>query len=399
MRPGPFFLYALVSGILWGVAYPGVGHFLAASWKLVRLWTGRFSLLLTILVILLVLNTLCWKKVVPRLAPWSSHRWNRLRQAFLENPLVLRFAWRYPRLWVFLLDRFNPQHGAGLYLTAGFTVSLLFALLFLWLAADLPFLSRIDRQFYLVLAETRHPAVTTFMLVATSLANGPVITVFTGLVLLWLVLDNRDFSALLLLAGVGGGYLLVFLLKFLFERPRPVPLLPELQAVSHSMPSGHAFTALVFCGLVIYFFLGNVRDWQSRLTLLLGGSLLASLVGFSRIYLNEPREARDNGAETVRVRKREPQMLEVRIDDVGALDGHVRRAGVLFVASKVVHDLRLRIQFRAHLCFDFRRRVGVWMGWCKGLFQNYSSTLERPARQRSFSAGVPIEMRIHSGSW
>lgn len=288
MRPGPFFLYALVSGILWGIAYPGLGYFFGASWKLVQLWAGRFSLLLTILLVVLVLNGLFWKKLVPRLVPWFSRRWSRAQmawQAFLQRPAVLGFAYRYPRLWTFLRGRFSPQHGSGLYLTVGFTVSLLFALLFLWLAAGIPFLTRMDRRLYDLLAETRHPAVTTLMLVITSLANGPVIAMFAGLVLLWLVLSNRDFSALLLAIGIGGGDLLVFLLKFLFDRPRPVPFLPGLQTAYASLPSGHAFTALVLCGLIVYFFLGTVRNWQSGLALLLSASLLASLVGFSRIYL------------------------------------------------------------------------------------------------------------------
>jgi undecaprenyl-diphosphatase len=85
--------------------------------------------------------------------------------------------------------------------------------------------------------------------------------------------------------GLGGGDLLVFLLKALFDRPRPVPFLPGLQTTFASLPSGHAFTALVLCGLVVYFVLDHVRNWQSRLALLLSASLLASLVGFSRIYL------------------------------------------------------------------------------------------------------------------
>jgi undecaprenyl-diphosphatase len=288
MRPGTFTLYALVSGILWGIAYPGLGYFFAASWRLVQVWTGRFSLLLTILVIVLIINGLFWKKLVPRLAPWASRRWQQVQaawQALLQRPRVIEFRGRHPHLWAFLLDRFSPQRGSGLYLTIGFTVSLLIALLFLWLAADFPFLNRIDRQLYDLLAETRHPAVNSLMLVITSLANGPVIAMLAGLVLLWLILGNRDFSALLVPIGLGGGDLLVFLLKALFDRPRPVPFLPGLQTTFASLPSGHAFTALVLCGLVVYFVLDHVRNWQSRLALLLSASLLASLVGFSRIYL------------------------------------------------------------------------------------------------------------------
>lgn len=288
MRPGAFFFFALISGILWGIAYPGLGYFFAASWKLVQVWTGRFSLLLTILLALVIFNGLFWKKAVPRLIPWLSLRWARVRlrwQAFHQSLPVLAFSSRHPRLWRFLLDRFNPRLGSGLYLTVGFSVSLLFALLFVWIAADLPALNRIDQRLYDLLTETRHPAVNTFMLIVTSLANGEVIAMFAGLVLLWLVLENRDFSALLLPIGVGGGYLLVFLLKFLYNRPRPTPFLPALETASAGLPSGHAFTALVLCGLIVYFVLDEVRNWQSRLVMLVAASLLASLVGFSRIYL------------------------------------------------------------------------------------------------------------------
>ena len=288
MRPGIFFFYALVSGILWGIAYPGLGYFFAASWKMVQVWTGRFSLLLSILLVVVIINGLFWKKAVPRLIPWFTRRWQQLQlewQKVLQHPTVVGFAWRNPRLWNFVLARFNPRQGSGLYLTIGFSISLIFALLFIWLATDLPFLNQIDRRLYELLADTRHPTINSFMLVVTSMANGAVIVTFAGLVLLWLILNNRDFSALLLVIGLSGGYLMVFLLKFLFNRPRPEPILPGLHAAYTSLPSGHAFTALMLCGLFVYFVLDDVRNWQSRAALLLSASLLASLVGFSRIYL------------------------------------------------------------------------------------------------------------------
>jgi len=288
MRPLPFASYALISGLLWGLAYPGLGYFFGASWKLVRLWTGRFSLLLTVLLLLVVLNGLFWKRLIPRLAPRCNALWNRLSlswQQLLQRPAVLGFAYRHPRLWSFLAGRFSLQHGSGLYLTVGFATSLFFSLLFLWLAADLPWLDRIDHRIYDLLREAQQPLVTTCMLGLTALANGPVIFMLGGLTLFWLLLGNRDFSAVILVSGLGGGELLVFLLKFLIDRPRPVPFLAGLHPVAAGMPSAHAFTALVLCGLVVYFLLGTVGNWRSRLTLILSGSFLASLVGLSRIYL------------------------------------------------------------------------------------------------------------------
>ncbi len=44
MRPLQVAWYILVSGILWGLAYPGLGYLAGASWQRVELWSGRFSL-------------------------------------------------------------------------------------------------------------------------------------------------------------------------------------------------------------------------------------------------------------------------------------------------------------------------------------------------------------------
>lgn len=46
MRPLPLVGYTLLSGILWGLAYPGLGYLAGASWQQVELWSGRFSLLI-----------------------------------------------------------------------------------------------------------------------------------------------------------------------------------------------------------------------------------------------------------------------------------------------------------------------------------------------------------------
>ncbi|WP_457571454.1 DedA family protein [Desulfovulcanus sp.] len=46
MEPGKFWIYAVLSGILWGLIYIGAGYVFGASWKLVETWIGRLILLL-----------------------------------------------------------------------------------------------------------------------------------------------------------------------------------------------------------------------------------------------------------------------------------------------------------------------------------------------------------------
>lgn len=46
MRPLPFLGWALLSGLLWGIAYPGIGFLGGSSWELARNLSGGFGFLL-----------------------------------------------------------------------------------------------------------------------------------------------------------------------------------------------------------------------------------------------------------------------------------------------------------------------------------------------------------------
>lgn len=81
-----------------------------------------------------------------------------------------------------------------------------------------------------------------------------------------------------------GGLSLMFLLKFLFNRPRPlIPLLAEARGLS--FPSGHALMSFSFYGLLIYLVWQNVTKTWLKWTLTAFLFLLIWLIGFSRIYL------------------------------------------------------------------------------------------------------------------
>lgn len=78
--------------------------------------------------------------------------------------------------------------------------------------------------------------------------------------------------------------LLMFGLKYLFNRPRPViPLLKQVPGLS--FPSGHAFMSFTFFGLLIYLVYREVKNLWLKwilITFLLG---MIFFVGLTRIYL------------------------------------------------------------------------------------------------------------------
>ncbi len=285
MNPKAFTAFVLLAGPLWGMAYPGIGYFFGSSWSLVRLWLGRFSFLIGILIALLVLNQLFWRRWLPKLSVLAVKFWHRLAALWskaVATPTMKGVARRYPGFWAFIADRFSLQHGTGLYLTSGFIFSVCLSVVFIWALGPL---HPLDTRIYELIPEIRHPYTDIFFLAVTRLGDGVLITIVGAWVCLWLCLNNRFFSATILLVGTAGGQALVYMLKLFFARPRPTPFFETLAVNSPSFPSAHAFAALVFYGLLIYVLLGAVKNLQDRFSMVVTGSFLAMLVGCSRIYL------------------------------------------------------------------------------------------------------------------
>ena len=77
---------------------------------------------------------------------------------------------------------------------------------------------------------------------------------------------------------------LMFLLKYLFKRKRPLsPLLKAARGLS--FPSGHAIMAVTFYGLLIYIVHHTVVNEWTRTILIALLVVLMFLIGFSRVYL------------------------------------------------------------------------------------------------------------------
>jgi membrane-associated phospholipid phosphatase len=78
--------------------------------------------------------------------------------------------------------------------------------------------------------------------------------------------------------------LLMFILKHLFGRERPlIPLLEPAKGLS--FPSGHALMSMTFYGLLIYITWHSVKNEKLKWSLISFLFLLIVMIGFSRIYL------------------------------------------------------------------------------------------------------------------
>ena len=50
-----FLAYALISAILWGVSYPGLGYIGGTSWQHAQTWVGRFGIIIALLLIVSIM--------------------------------------------------------------------------------------------------------------------------------------------------------------------------------------------------------------------------------------------------------------------------------------------------------------------------------------------------------
>jgi len=62
MKPRVFIGYGVVSAILWGLAYPGLGYLAGVSWQNVQRWSGRFAILILAALVVTVLVSLLRKR-------------------------------------------------------------------------------------------------------------------------------------------------------------------------------------------------------------------------------------------------------------------------------------------------------------------------------------------------
>ena len=90
-------------------------------------------------------------------------------------------------------------------------------------------------------------------------------------------------AALLGITMIGMGAL-DFLLKLAFHRPRPVPFFGPVPS-SFSFPSGHAFGALCFYGVLAAIFATRARGKAAKSCIWAVAILLTGAIGLSRIYL------------------------------------------------------------------------------------------------------------------
>ncbi|MCU7500657.1 MAG: phosphatase PAP2 family protein [Ignavibacteria bacterium] len=119
----------------------------------------------------------------------------------------------------------------------------------------------------------------------TSLGGATFVTLITVIVAIYLILEKKRRSLMLVLLATLGGGLLESILKTLIARQRPGALFQLMPEYSHSFPSGHSMmSAVVYLSLAVL--LARIQKRRIiRIYVVIVALFLTFIIGISRIYL------------------------------------------------------------------------------------------------------------------
>jgi undecaprenyl-diphosphatase len=196
------------------------------------------------------------------------------------------------RLVRFIEARLSPEGELGLHLSAGLALLLAAVSIFGDLAEDVVERDQItvlDEQLAHWLHAHAFEPLTSFMLGVTHLHSVAGMVLLTSVTALYFWRKQARYWLLALLVSVPGGMLLNVLLKYVFQRSRPVFDQPLVTLLTYSFPSGHTAAATLFYGLLASYAVIAHPGWRARVVAVVGCVagcvIMVLLVAASRVYL------------------------------------------------------------------------------------------------------------------
>lgn len=278
-----FVLYNAAGGTIWAVIFTLVGYFFGQSWQLIDKWIGRAGVFVLFMVLMLSGFGFLYKKLAD-----NREDIFRFLKGISSSPRVIRLEQQHPKIVSFVVRRLSAGSYLGLHLTVGLSISAVFVWIFGGIVEDVIHhdpLVTVDQWVVGRVLYFRSQFATSIMEVITQLGGAKFIASCTLIIVLYLILKKYYYRAAGFVAAIIGGSLLNSILKALIHRPRPISDTSLITAYGWSFPSGHAMSSVIFYGMIAYLLIKATDSWKLRSLLIIMAVFIATLIGFSRIYL------------------------------------------------------------------------------------------------------------------
>lgn len=283
-----FFFFSVIGAGSWALLVVLAGFLFGRSYGVLEDILGQVTIFLVLFIAAAVLlyffGRYLWRyrRVIGRPAVFMT-------DLVLEWEVTRALRRRFHRQIGWFMNRFSPNRAYGLALTIG----LVFVAFFSWVFGSLvqvvltraP-ITALDRIVMLTLHDRAIPAVTRFFVLFTHLGEARWVVVILFLVALALVVRRKWMDLLVIGTSAGGAAAVTAAVKGLVGRVRPNLVEPLAQVPdTMSFPSGHATVAIAFYMVLGIVAAGWTSRWETRIFFILGGLVMAFLLGFSRLYL------------------------------------------------------------------------------------------------------------------
>jgi|GEM_PF-628785 len=146
-------------------------------------------------------------------------------------------------------------------------------------------LTMVDHPVNQLIVGLRTPALNKLMLLITVTGNWQMVIWGTLLAAILLIAAKKRRYLMAMLISNGVGVAFITLAKTWIGRERPPVEIALLSEHGFAFPSGHSYFAVVFYGLLAYFWAKHLhKHWEKILMVGLGGGFVL-ILAFSRIYL------------------------------------------------------------------------------------------------------------------
>ncbi|HEY4512289.1 MAG TPA: bifunctional DedA family/phosphatase PAP2 family protein [Candidatus Paceibacterota bacterium] len=237
------FLFAdSISAIIWAVFSIVVGYIFGRSFEAAALFIGKFALIATVLVVVIILILRYLKK----------------RHFKISSTDIIVFGTSILSLYLFTVIGESVGHGK--------------------------LLNLFDARIQAMIETIKTPVITILMLFATIMGNSTDMIIFSAILILFLLWKKKGLDAALVAIAMSSGSIFVNIVKASIGGARPEPGLVE--AYGSSFPSGHAVMAMIAATVLSYTVLRKIKNILVRntfITLIYGFTLV---IGLSRVYLN-----------------------------------------------------------------------------------------------------------------
>jgi undecaprenyl-diphosphatase len=246
VKPGLFLPFAALTAVVWSMANILVGYIFGQGFQVASHYLGVIFFAAFGLSILVVYSY----QFISRFTERNKH----IIQRYQIYPLLLNLI--------------------SIYVVAKISESVVIGMR----------IHRLDSAFYHLIQKIHTPFLTNIFVGVTSIATPTNLTVVGFVLAAYFIYRRRWYFLALLPSSLLSGVISFSLLKKMTHVARP--LFPLVPTADFSFPSGHATVAVIFFGLIAYFFKDEIRSVAWRRIYFSACALAAAVVCFSRLYLN-----------------------------------------------------------------------------------------------------------------